>query len=438
MLSNAHWKKVYSLFDPMKKLEGETLKFFVARDRSQLDRIATEFRFATSPLHTLLVGQRGTGKSSELRYLGQHLQSDFLTVIIDVDELTDLFNVNHVEVLYLIGTSIFAAARLAGHALSDSLLNELYLSIQSLVRTNTEDKKFELPVKEILASIAAEVAAVATGGLAGAIIVSAAKIFKDVKFNLGVSDQVVRKMEVKPQISEISRCLNRLVAKAEELADRPLFVVVDGLDRVDFEQGRQIFAESQVLDQPACHLVYVIPAHLYYSPYLNQAKQIFTKVYPLPNVKLHARDGSLWTPGYDIMRQVVDQRLASIGLKRDEVFAPDALDLLIEMSGGLMREFIRLAQNAELNAVQKKAARIERVHAQDAADALRRDYMAGVTPGLLDELFHVQEKGMPSGSEAGNLALQNHYILTQANRDIWYEVHPVIASAVNAEWVARK
>jgi len=432
------WKRVYGLFDPLKKLEGDSLRFFVARDRKQLDTIATEFRIALTPLHALMVGQRGTGKSSELRYLGRQLEADFLTVIIDVDELTDLFNVNHVEVLYVIGTSVFAAATVAGSALPESLLRDLYVSIQTLVRTNTEDKKFELPVKDVLTSIAAGVAAAATGGLLGAIIVSASQIFKDVKFNLGVSDQVVRKMEVKPQISEISRCINRIVEETEKASGRSLFVVVDGLDRVDAAQGRQIFAESQVLDQPACHLVYVIPAHLYYSPYLNQAKQIFGKVYPLANVKLHTKEGAPWPAGWAIMRAVVDQRLAAVPLKRDDVFDRASLDLLIEMSGGLMREFVRLVQNASLNALVAKAPRVAVVHAREAVDALQRDYMAGVTPALLDELFHVMEKGLPSGSETGNLALQNHYVLTQTNQEIWYEVHPVIASTVNAKWVERK
>lgn len=437
MLTVRDWRKVYGLFDPMQKLEGSTLRFFVPRDPAQIDKVATEFRFAARPLHALLVGQRGTGKSSELRYLAELLKDDFLAVIIDVDELADLFNVNHVEVLYLIGTSVFAAAGIAGKALDAKLLTDLYASIQTLVRSNTEDKKFEVPVKEILASIAGEVAAAAVGGLAGAVLVSAAKIFKDLKFNLGVSDQVVRKMEVKPQISEIARCLNHVIQAAEKALDRKLLVIVDGLDRVDIAQGRQIFAESQVLDQPECHLIYVIPAHLYYSPYLNQAKQIFTRVFPLANVKLHARDGTRADPGHRIMEAVVDRRLDAAGLARAAVFDPDALEQLVDMSGGMMREFVRLVQSAVVNA-SSTAGPVGKAHAQAAIDALRRDYMAGVTPALLEELFHVLDKQLPSGSELGNVALQNHYIVTQTNADIWYEVHPVIASTVNAEWLMRR
>ncbi|MEZ4408570.1 MAG: DUF815 domain-containing protein [Polyangiales bacterium] len=176
------WKTVYNLFDPMQKLEGPTLKFFVARQQDQLERMAIEFQFADAPLHALLVGQRGTGKSSELRYLAQQLQGQFLPVLIDVDELTDLFNVNHVEVLFLLGSAIFAAGRVAGARLPEKLLKDLAQSIQSLVRANTESKDFTVPVASILNAIAVSVGA-AAGGLAGAVLVSAATLFKDLKFN---------------------------------------------------------------------------------------------------------------------------------------------------------------------------------------------------------------------------------------------------------------
>lgn len=432
------WRALYNLFDPIKKLDGDQLRLFVARDPRQLEKAQNDFRLSDSPLHALLVGQRGTGKSSELRYLAEQLKDDFLTVVIDVDELTDLFNVNHVEVLYLIGASVFASARLKGLSLPDALLEDLGRSIQTLINTHTEAKDFAVPVKEILAAIGTAVATAAAGSLAAGVFVTAASIFKELKFNLGVSDSAVRKIEVKPRITEISRAIERIVEATERAAGRKLLLIVDGLDRVDFDQARQIFAESGVLNEPTCHIVYVIPAHLYYSPYLNQAKQIFSTVYPLPNVKLHARSGAEHAPGYALLREVVRKRLAEpkVHLAVDEVFAPEALKMLIENSGGMLREFIRLLQNAVREAILSNG-RVELQHAKAAVDALRREYIAGVTPPLLAELVHVLEKNMPSGSPQSAVALQNQYILSQTNGDIWYEVHPVIASYVNAEWMPK-
>ncbi|MEZ4408569.1 MAG: hypothetical protein R3A52_19150 [Polyangiales bacterium] len=239
---------------------------------------------------------------------------------------------------------------------------------------------------------------------------------------------------MKPQITEIVAAVGAIVRAVESAVGRRLLVIVDGLDRVDVEQGRQIFAESQVLDAPSCHLIYVIPAHLYYSPYLNLTKQIFKSVYALPNVKLRSRDGARHEAGYDFMREVVDKRVASVGLARGELFEPEALDQLAAHSGGMLREYIRLIQSAVLEATQKRSATVTAANAQAAVDALRRDYMAGITPPLLAELVEVQRKGMPSGVQMGDVALQNQYVLCQTNRDVWYEVHPVIESYVREAW----
>lgn len=138
------------------------------------------------------------------------------------------------------------------------------------------------------------------------------------------------------------------------------------------------------------------------------------------------------------MEAVVDQRLQAIGIKRDEIFAKEALDLLIKMSGGLMREFIRLVQSAILHASAGKADKVELASAETAVDALRRDYMAGITDPLVKELITLTETGLPTGTDDGNMLLQNLYILCQSNKNLWYEVHPVLASFVQAEQVKRK
>lgn len=283
------WKSIYSLFDPMQRLQGETLKYFVSRDPNQLESIATELSFSTENHHLLFVGQRGSGKSSELRCLADMVDEQFLTVVIDVDELTDLFNVNHVEILYLLGVSIYAAAKVRKYEPDKGLLKNLVESIQTLVREQTDQKDFTIDLPALLEAIATSAAA-AAGGAVGILVTSAVRIFKGIKFSLGVSDKVVRKLEVKPQIADIVKALNGIIYEVEKKSGRQLLVIVDGLDRVEFEQARSVFAESQVLSQPGCHLIYVIPSHLYYSPHLNLAKQIFHKVYLLPNIKLHPKD----------------------------------------------------------------------------------------------------------------------------------------------------
>lgn len=439
MVNNNHpWRTIYNLFNPMQKLEGETLKYFVSRDPTLLDNMATELGFSTENYHTLFVGQRGSGKSSELRRLADRVGSQFFTVLIDVDELTDLFSVNHVEVLYLMGATIYGAGIARGLRIDKGLLNDLVNSIQTLVREQTNKKDFTIDIQTLVEAITTG-AAVAVGGPVGAVMIAAVNLFKGIKFSLGVSDSVVRKLEVKPQVTTIVQALNQLIAAVEAESSQSLLVIVDGLDRVEFEQGRAVFAESQILSQPDCHLIYVIPAHLYYSPQLILAKQIFRKVYLLPNIKLHEPGTDTpFVAGYELMQTVVERRLQETAYTRPQLFADDALELLIKMSGGLMREFIRLVQSAVLNAATGQAAKVEMSAAEAAVDALRRDYMAGMTDPLLEELVKLAETGLPTGTDAGNMLLQSSFILAQSNRELWYEVHPVLAPFVEQERLKRR
>jgi hypothetical protein len=440
------WKLVYQRFNPIRKLEGETLSYFVARDSASLEATANELRLADGHCQILFVGQRGSGKSSELRRLAQMVGDDFFTILVDVDELTDLFNVNHVEVLYLLGASVYGAAVASGHKLDEALLKDLVGSIETLVREQTKKEDYSIDVNALLKAITTAGAAALGGAAAGpvgaagaAVLATAASIFKDVKFNLGVSDKVVRKLEVKPRITAIVQALNKIVQAVREASGRELLVIVDGLDRVETEQGRLIFAESQVLVQPACHLVYVIPSNLYYSPYLALAKQTFQKVYPLPNVKLHEQDtAEPHGPGYDFMREVIDRRLADLGTDRDALFAPDALDHLIAMSGGLMREFVRIVQSSVVKTFTDKDEIVSIETARNVVDALRRDYIAGLNHALVDELIELMTTGLLSGSEDGDKLLQNLYILCQSNADLWYEVHPILVSYIREEMAKRE
>ncbi len=65
---------VYQLFDPAKKLEGPTLRYFVERDRESLEEIVQELSAAKNKFQALFVGQRGSGKSSELRRLASMVE----------------------------------------------------------------------------------------------------------------------------------------------------------------------------------------------------------------------------------------------------------------------------------------------------------------------------------------------------------------------------
>jgi Cdc6-like AAA superfamily ATPase len=430
MTDQATWKKLYNLFNPTEKLQGDRLRFFVERPDSKSRKTARSLAFSDKHEKVLFVGQRGSGKSTELRYLASKTENAFFHVIIDIEEMTDIFSVNHVELLYVMGASVFAAAKAKGYDLPDKLLRELVKSIETLVKEQTGDSKFKLDLDTILKTLTLS-AGVATGGTAGAAIVAVAPLFKGIKLGLGIENKEIRKLEVKPKITKICQALNVILKATEAKVGKPPFLIIDGLDRIEFSQARIIFAESQILTMPQCSTAYVIPAPLYHSPYMSLVKQSFTNHVVIPNIKLHLKGSTApHEPGFETMRDIVRKRLAEVDLDLDQLFEKTALDLMIEKSGGLLREFINLIQDALLEASLQSADKVAVDHAQEAVDELARGYMAGLTRESIFELKKLQEDGIVSGSEVSTTLQQNMYILTQRNQELWFEVHPAIQDYV--------
>src|ERR687886_2590713 len=137
-----------------------------------------------------------------------------------------------------------------------------------------------------------------------------------------------------------------------------LVVIVDNLDRVESRpkswgrpQQEYLFVDrGEQLRQLDCHVIYTMPLALMFSNDFNTLTQRFTvdpKVLPMVPVKL--RDESDCQEGMYLLRQMVlarafpnvtpERRLSLIS----EIFdPPDTLDYLCRISGGHVRELLRL------------------------------------------------------------------------------------------------
>jgi hypothetical protein len=72
-------KEAYRKLDPAKPLEGNLLdSYYVSRPGDPIALLAEELTFSEEPMHVLLVGQRGVGKSTELFRLLKMLRNGYL------------------------------------------------------------------------------------------------------------------------------------------------------------------------------------------------------------------------------------------------------------------------------------------------------------------------------------------------------------------------
>ncbi len=431
------WQAVLNAFDPWQptwepeKEFQNVQQWYVERYDQPLAFLLNDLLVRARPLKAIVTGHRGSGKSWALANLAQNpeIAERFVVVWLDVERSADVFNVNHVEILFLMGVAAYKAARDLGYRPDQKYLQNLIDSLTTLVREETRNERFGIDLEQVLNAITAVgLGVAATGQPIGAAVAGAAALFRKgfPFFTLGLSSETVQKIEVRPRITEITNRLNELLEHVRQAAGRPVLLMADGLDKIELEQARVVFAESRILYEPVCSIVYTAPILLYYSPDLAAARQVFA-TYEFPNVHLfyHREDRKRQDErGYEFMREVVRTRLRKLGLDPAEWIEQEALDEMVTMSGGIVRELVYLVHDAALVARKGQAPRVNLEIAREAIYRLRRQYAAGLSLPYLEELKRVHETGRPTGTEICDKLLQNLYILSYANDDLWYAVHP--------------
>jgi hypothetical protein len=449
------WRPIINDFQPVGPVRPEQVRrFFVDRfeddpTQSLIRQLKSDFldsiqsdSVEAQPTHckSLLTGHSGSGKSSELMRLADLLSQDFFVVWFDAERSLSA-RPNHFDVILGMGLALHLAAKGAGLRPSDQLTNKLVKSMARFIRKYEDRKGFSLKLDQLLKQVFAMVigagasAMGATPGDAAAAAAGAAATFGATQLELKVNDDLVRTLEMPAHRDEVIGALNEIIHWVQQKSDKPVLMVVDGLDKIKVDQARKLFAESSLLREPACALVYTAPIELYCR--MSEARQIFNDDRLLPNLPVHKRPptGDHWKTErevdethLEVLRKVVAKRLESRGHTLDGLIAPEAMTLLGRMSGGVMREMIRNFRDAARFARQLELTRIEEEIAHKVINYQRQEIDIRLTIPHRVAIRQVLQQGALSGgadAEREDELIRNLYLLRyQSGRNFWFDAYP--------------
>lgn len=417
MTNTSFWKSAYQLFKPEEPLtKTEDLRdFYVPRANSPVEDLITFLEMEDDPAKFLLAGHRGGGKTTELRRLEQQLNHTYTVIWIDTETALDQYNIGYAEVVVLIGIKIFEKVIQPEWGLQDDLLDDLLESLKTVVYQDEEADNVGLEVPEIIKKL-------------GVIL------------KLGLTRKVTTTVNIRPQLSKIIERVNAIIESAQK-KNKQLLVIVDGLDRHDQTTALEMFA-SPLLTQLSCHIIYSIPISLRYSPSFRQPMESFQKCLDLTNPPVFECNENLCPTtipnqqGRNILKSVINKRLARLGDAYKGLFNPDALELICEKSGGVMRDLVRLARTACEVSLRKKMVYVDLEVAQEAVQEVRREY--NLSDYHFPELDRVHSTGrlttnthkLPNKGEfvICDELLQNKFVLGYYNssRKSWFDVNPIL------------
>ncbi|MDJ0733669.1 MAG: P-loop NTPase fold protein [Nostocaceae cyanobacterium] len=419
MSNTIFWRTAYQLFKPEEPLAtAEDLRnFYVQRDNSPVDKLVSLLEMEDDPAKFLLAGHRGGGKTTELRRLEQKLAENYTVIWIDTQAALDRYNIGYAEVVVLIGLEIARQAIKSNWLFKkDKLLQGLLDSLKSVIYEDKGSHTEGLGMPEFMEK-------------AGVIL------------KRGLTREVTKTLNVRPLLSEIITRVNNIIEAAEKESQQRLLIIVDGLDRHDQVTALEMFS-SPLLVELNCHIIYSIPISLRYSPSFRQPMESFQKCLDLNNPPVFECDDNLCPTsnphrnGREILINVINKRLVSLGDSYKGLFNPDALELICEKSGGVMRELVRLARTACEIGLQNKLNLIDLETAKEAVREVGREY--NLSDYHYPELDFIHRTGklttkthsLPNKGEfiICDELLQNKLVLGYytSKQESWFDINPIL------------
>lgn len=398
-------KDAFNAFDPTHPLRGESFEAFYVRRPEGIEPLMANIRDDERETSKwLFTGHRGSGKSTELIRLSEALKDQYFTVYYTVEEALDMADVDYKDVLLSLGSKLYEGAGQQGVRLPRELLEELV-------------GWFSTTLQEVEGLIGAEAALEAKADFFFLKLLSRLK-------SEARTREVVRR-QIESNLSDLLERLNTIIAAIRKKRQgQQVLAVVDGLDKVmDLDTALKLYYRGGVnLLAPMCKVVYTVPLALYYTSEFGQVRVTFDGSYPLPNIKVQTREGDPHEPGREMMRQLIRRRMDP------SLITAEAVERLVDLSGGVVRELVSLAKDACANARARLGERVEPSDAERAASAVRNNYRRMLTLGKYRELWrvHTDPHKQQTGSPVSQELIHNLSLLEYLNDESWWDVHPIV------------
>ncbi|WP_407282927.1 P-loop NTPase fold protein [Methanolobus sp. WCC1] len=401
-------RQIFHAFNPEKALNGEELqKYYVGFEENEkrIARLRTRLELCletNEPMKLLFMGHRGSGKTTALNKLVSGLDDAFFIVSYDVIDLLDPNDVKYTDVL------LSALAKLTEKTISEniSLSKELTGRIEkwgrTLVRTNTETEEMG-------------------AGFGVNIPFYFINLFARMKSESQTRYEV--REEIKPRVSELISIINDTVFEIEKTGKQVL-IIIDNLEKTEYENAMSIFVEHGTqITQPMCKIIYTFPIALRSCDRYSQIRINFSADIMYPSIKIHDKQGNLTEEALknrDFMKDIFERRGDL------ELIEGEALELAIDMSGGVLREYIRIIRDAALNAITFDKEKIDMDCVNDVIKDLKNTYRSQ----LSDEDYVILAETAKNRCirRDGNLVrlLHNLSVLEYANDENWCDINPVV------------
>jgi hypothetical protein len=424
--------RIYNAFNPLDPATPEQyFEMTAARgaDGALVREVLRHIKLArTNHVRFLFSGHIGSGKSTELLELRQKMLNQtggfrYFPVVVDTNDYLADYDADAIDLLLAIVAELAAALR--EHLkidLSDTYFQRRFAEIRDFLLSEVEATEADLT-------------------LAGA----------KVKLRRLKADETARakvREALRPQVSTILAEINSLLDAArvklqqDKRGFNDIILIIDNLEKIrkvsnaaeGFPSQKELFLEQYTkLTGFNAHVIYTVPLRLVRSADAPQLNQRYDGLFILPAVKTRDRAGKPFVTGCTALSLLIARRIAPAEL--DDVIDADALQFLLDYSGGHVRHLMLLMRAAIASA---DSLPIDLTAARRAIQQLVGTYSTSIPDEHWDKLLAVErslDQRIANGDPAYLSLLENAAILEYRDGEVddpfeaaepWYAVHPIV------------
>jgi len=375
----------------------------------------------------LFCGHGGTGKSTELNKLKQELDGAYLVVDFSIFKEMNLVDVNGEDLILVLMERLVAVAIENDLTIDSEALQGVYDYFAAYTETRHE-------TDARAGSLAAGVKASTPSLLSGLL-----SLFVDFKAEVRYEarNETNRVSKIRKRPGDLINYANLLVNAVRQSLpiNQKLLLIVEDLDKLDIAVAREVFIEKPtILTSLDVSIIYTIPIFTFHSPDASLLQRQFHHTFTLPMIKTIGADGKK-AEGFDVVRDILIRRLG------DDALTPDALNLLIEKTGGVLQHAFEVIVTATL--FRHAAVPLEKELIKQSLQRKKAEMRTEITlpykkiEGLegpeqlydrLNQCLTQQQIGkpcQPSGLVIDQVLLKS-CALVEYNGERWLGVHPLV------------
>ncbi|MBE7551575.1 MAG: hypothetical protein HS126_10930 [Anaerolineales bacterium] len=422
--------EAYANTNYLRPLKGKDMEYFYVNRgiHSELKALMGELEAGARtavPNNTkfLFVGHTGCGKSTELSCLvniietgtgrSDFLQKHFLPIQYSVSEVVGLYNIEFVDIALSIILGIYREMERLGYVVDESPARRVYDWLyQSQMSAPQEMPRARESVGLDL-------------GLGSLIRLIDVRLKSEGEIREGI------RARIRKYIPELINLINQILYEVSAITGKNILLIIDDLDKIQpLDAALNIFREHvKSLASFDCFAIYTAPISLLYDPALKHLGQ-FLEIHYMPMFRVHTKEGDPEPPDSPyvaILREIVYRRLSP------DLFDEGVVEAAIDMTGGVLRELIRVIRGCCVYCEEYGLSRITHNALNFQKNKLKSEYYRILEHDDYKWLLRVKQT--KSRADVNMRHLESLCVLYYPNGKGWFDVHPIVTELLE-DWEA--